>query len=249
MLQKTLISVAVSLSLAFASGCQSLSGVSADPDPRLQQEEINVEGSSYATACIVGAGVGLLACAIAGSDDASCYALAAAGGCGVGLAGNALLDNLRQNYATREAQLDALNAKINTNNEQASKLLKVANTVYNEDKQRLAQIKKEIAAGTMKKDDLEYTIARYNANIELLQENIEGHSKALESYQYARQGILDESRGNLTKAERQELAQCEKRIAELQRDIEAIRATCTNFIRDRDVLNLAANNTDVPISG
>lgn len=241
MLKNTVLSVAVSAALCFLSGCQSTGGASASPDPRLQQEEINVDGTSYATACVVGAGIGLIACALAGSDDASCYAIAAAGGCGVGMLGNALLDNLRKDYATREAQLDALISYISRNNEQASKMAKAAETVYKEDQARLAQIKKDIAAGTMQSKDLQYTIARYNANIKVLQENIAGHEKAIASYENARKGILADIKGKPTSAEQKRLKECEQRIASLQRDIEEIRSTCTDFIRDRDVLNLAAN--------
>lgn len=242
MIKHTLISIALSAALCFASGCQSLTGTSAEPDPRLQQEEINVDGTSYATACVVGAGIGLLACAIAGSDNASCYALAAAGGCGVGMLGNALLDNLRKDYATREAQLDALASYISRNNEQAAALARTAEQVYAEDKQRLAQIQKDIAAGNMQAKDVQYTIARYDANIKLLQENISGHEQALASYQNARQGIMDDAKGRFTAAERRQIAECDRKIAALQSDIEEIRSTCADFIHDRDVLNLAANN-------
>lgn len=242
MIKTTLLSAVVCAALCFSSGCQSLVSTSAEPDPRLQQEEINVEGSSYATACVVGAGIGLLACAIAGSDDASCYALAAAGGCGVAMAGNALLDNLRKQYATQEDQLDALAAYISRNNEQASRLAEVATQVYKENHQRLAQMKKDIAAGVLQKKDIEYEIARYDANIKLLQENINGHTKALASYTEVRNGLSQDSQKKFTAAEKKQLAECDKKIAALQRDIENIRKLCAEFINDRDVLNLAASN-------
>lgn len=243
MFKKTVLSVAVCVALSFMTGCQSLSGTSAKPDPRLQQEEINVDGTSYATSCAVGAGVGLLACALAGSDDASCYVAAAAAGCGVGMLGNALLDNLRKDYATREAQLDALISYVSRNNEQAQKLAAAAETVYKEDQQRLAQIKKDIASGSMQAKDIQYTIARYDANIDLLQDNIKGHEKAIESYENARKGIIADAKNKPSKAERKRIAEYDRRIAQLQKDIEEIRSTCSDFIRDRDVLKLAANQS------
>lgn len=246
---KSLLLSVIASCLLLSTGCQSLTGTSADPDPRLQKSEINVDNSSYATGCIVGAGAGLLICALSGSDNASCYAAAAMAGCGAGLLGNALLDNMRQNYATREQQLDALAEYIERNNQQASQMANAAQQVYKEDKQRLAQVQKDIVSGNIASKDVEYTIARYNANIKLLQENIAGHEQSLATYRQTRQGIVDEAKGRLNAAERRELAECDRKIASLQRDIEAIRSVCANFIHDRDVLNLAANNMQIKAAG
>lgn len=242
---KSLLLSVIAGCVLLSTGCQSLSGSSVDPDPRLQKSEINVDNSSYAVGCAVGAGAGLLACAIAGSDDATCYAAAAVAGCGAGLLGNALLDNMRQNYATREKQLDALASYIERNNQQASQMASAAQQVYKEDKQHLAQLQKDIAAGNAASKDVEYTLARYDANIKLLQENISGHEESLATYRQTRQGIVDDAKGKLSAAERKQLAECDRKIAALQNDIENIRSVCTDFIHDRDVLNLAANNTKI----
>lgn len=250
MLGNSLKYVALTLALSCMAGCQSIPGfgASADPDPRLEQEEINVEGSSYAAACVVGASVGLIACALAGSDNKNCYIAAAAAGCGVSMAGNALLDHVRSQYAQKEQQLDALASYIERNNQQASRMAEVAATVYREDKERFEQMQKDIQAGIAQKKDIEYSIARYDANIKVLQENIEGHSEALASYKRTRDGIMQDNQGKLTSAERKKIAECDKKIASLQKDIESIRSLCYEFISDRDVLNLAMNQTTIEAS-
>ncbi len=236
-LYKSLIAVAVSTSLALG-GCASTSafgGSSADPDPRLANDDFNVESSSYITACATGAAITGIGCILLvdSNQRAACIAAAAAG-CAVFMGGNALLDKLRSDYHSKEQQLDALLANMQSNNQKAIDMAAAAQAVYADDQKRMAKLQRDIKNHTAQKQELQQTIAQYDANIELLQDNLEVHLKSLDSYKTARNGIVNGQ--YLTKAEKQRLKECDQEIAELQQAVDDLRQSLEGYINARNVL-------------
>ena len=157
----TLLTSALIGALAL-SGCQSTSSLwgGVDPDPRLVNDDFSVSWTSYVTACATGALVsgGLCLLITDGDQKAACIAAAAAG-CAIGAASNALLDNLRQNYHTKEQQLDALIAKLEDDRQKAVYMAATANQVYAEDKAKLASLKKDIKSHKAQKAEIEHRSA------------------------------------------------------------------------------------------
>lgn len=235
---KTAVAVAVALSLGLG-GCVSNSGSSGSTgaDPRLANDDFNVDESSYAVACGVGAlAVGGLCLLIADSNNRAACIAAAGAGCLAGMGGNALLDNLRKDYHTEEQQLDALAATMESNNAKARSMASAAKSVYADDQAKLKNLEKQIKNGQAQKSDLQATIAQYDANIKLLQENIDSHTKSLDSYKTARNGIAKQ--GQLNDIERKKLKECDARIADLEKSIESIRTVLASYTESRNSLNL-----------
>ncbi len=224
------------------SGCKSTSFGGAEPDPRLENDDFSVSWTSYAMACAVGAlATGGICLLIADNDQRAACIAAAAAGCAIGAASNGLLDYLRSNYHTKEQQLDAMIAKLEEDRQKAVYMAATANQVYAEDKAKLKTLTADIKKHQAQKSEIEQRIAYYDANIEVLQGNLEYHEKALASYQEARQGIAD---GGTTDAERAKLKECDRQIAQLEKAIEEIRGAMLSYTEDRNVLNLSLENYD-----
>ncbi len=239
-LRTTLISAAL-CGLMTLSGCNSTFGgpSAGDADPRMTNDDFSVDQSSYATACVTGALITGATCLLLSGDKKAICLAAAAGGCAVFMGGNALLDSLRKNYHTREQQLDAFIDQMEQNRQKAAYMAATAEQVYQEDHAKLAEMKAEIEKNTADKKKLEKTIARYDGNILVLQDNISYHEKQLQLFQDTKSQIIAE--GAITKEQRKQLKECDREIAKLQANVDDMKNLLTNFTRDRDVLNIAAN--------
>lgn len=241
----TLLTSALIGALAL-SGCQSTSsswGSGAEADPRLQNDDFSVSWTSYAASCATGAALTGLTCLLITDSDqhAACIAAAAAG-CAIGMGTNALLDELRSNYHTKEQQLDALITQLEDDRQKAVYMAATANQVYAEDKAKLAALNKNIKSHQAQKSEIEQRIAYYDANIAVLQDNLDYHQKALASYQEARTGLASE--GRVSNSDRAKLKECDRQIAQLEDAIESIRGAMLSYTEDRNVLNLTLENYD-----
>ena len=238
-LKNTLLVSALTLSLALG-GCNSTSGVfggSADPDPRLTNKDFNVESSSYVTSCLVGAGLlGATCLFIADSSKRAICVAAAAAGCAAFMGGNALLDNLRESYHTKEAQLDALASRLSDNRQKALLMASAAKEVYKDDQVKFKQLQKDIKSNKASSEQIKKSIAQYDANIKVLKENIEYHEKSMESFRTAKTELVGKE--SLTAAERSKLKECDRQIVQLQKSIDDLRNVYAANVQDRNVLNL-----------
>lgn len=239
---KSLLALAVSASL-IASGCTSTSGgysggSSSNADPRMTGEGVDVNETSYITACLTGAALVGVACMfIADSDQRAVCIASAAAGCALFMGGNALLDNIRTQYHTREQQLDALIAEAQKSNQTAKNMAAASQAVYKDESKKFAQLQKDIKARKATKQQLNAQIAQYNGNIKMLEDNLDVHMKSLDSLKQARTGIVGNGKG-LTTAERQKLKECDQQIAALEKAVEEMRTSLEGFISQRNVLQV-----------
>lgn len=247
----TLAAIAV-CSMLTVTGCQStsMSGSSGSsgsynntqPDPSLTGEDRNLLESSYFQSCAMGAVIGGLGCLLVNPDNKAVCLATAAAGCGLFMGVNGVADKLRSDYASKEEQLDGLINYINEANTKAKLLAKAAKNDARENIATLKKIKKDLAAGKNKKLEAQKLIAQYDANIKLLQENINRHNQSLESFKYARNDLQQD--GRLTKEDRKKIAECDKKIKELQKSIATLEEAMLTYTEDRNVLNLALVNAE-----
>lgn len=160
--------------LVVLAGCQSTGSSGGGVDPRLaNNQDVEFFNKSGWQACAGGAALGALACAVSNSSNkAVCMAAAAVAGCGVGMGANAYLDNQRKKYASKELQLDAAIKDVESENARIQSATNVAKSVIASDKQTLTSIEKEMAAKSVKKDEVQKKIKGVDANIAYLRNTI-----------------------------------------------------------------------------
>ena len=168
------------------AGCQSTGSSSGGGvDPRLaNNQDVEFFNKSGWQACAGGAALGALACAVSNSSNkAVCMAAAAIAGCGVGMGANAYLDNQRKKYASQELQLDAAIKDVESENARIQNATNVAKSVIASDKKTLASIEKDMAAKTVKKDEVQKQIKGVDANIAYLRNTITDMKKHEKQWQ------------------------------------------------------------------
>lgn len=235
------LAVALCASLAL-TGCSSNSvSFPDDADPRLTNQEFSVQPASYGVACLAGAAVVVTACIIQGRSREVCLA-AAAIGCAVAMGANALMDRLRSSYNTREGQLDGLIADMESNRQKAAMMASTAQAVYAEDKKKFKLLKAQIKKNKADKADLENTVARYDANIKVLKDNISYHERSIASYARVQEKLSAD--GDITLEEKKRLRECDKQIARLKKSIKEIESAYLAYSEDSNVLHLALNGGD-----
>ena len=220
---KFLTVIATSVALAL-TGCASTSGSGddydySDADPSLTKDEANFFSESGWTACAVGAGAGALACIIRGGnakDMLTCAAIAVPVGCGLFMGGNYLLDELRVNYKTKEAQLNHMSSLVKKDNEKLASLNKSATDLLARDKAALAQMEKDLTKGTITADDMHIKATQMDSNIKFLNESIKVAQERLKTYNQTRDELLTNQKGgkeSLSAADKKALAALDKQIA------------------------------------
>ncbi len=223
----TAMAAAVCLLLSGCAGTAGGSGYDySDADPSLTKNETNFFSESGWQACAIGAVVGLGACMFAGNDASSrltCAALAVPAGCGIFMGGNYLLDEMRVNYKTKEEQLDRMAQLVAKDNAKLSALNRDAQALLEKDKENLARLERQITDGSVNSDELNAKLADYNSNITYLQKNAAEAQKRLDQYKDVRAKLLFTDDGKqelqLTAAQREELAQLDAEIADLEESI------------------------------
>lgn len=204
-----------------------------------QSRDVEVNSSSYAVSCGVGAVLAGGVCLLIVDKDkrAACIAASAAG-CVAGMGTNALLDNIRNNYHSREQQLDALIIEAQKRKQAAESMAEITHKVSKELTQAFKRTQNNIKRNRVSKQQLEAQVSRYDGNIKVLQNNLQSHQESLANLQTARKGIVGDER-SLTAQEKQQLQKCDRDIAALEASINEMRGALQDFVSQRDVLNLA----------
>lgn len=153
-----------------AGGAQSGGGA----DPRLtSNDSAQFFSKSGWQACAGGALVGVLGCQLGNpSDKKNCMLKAALAGCGVAMGVNYYLDQRRSEYSNNEQRLNAMLADVREDNRKLQSLTQTARTVMAEDRQQIAQIKKDIAAKKVDRSKAQQQIAEIDANTNYLKKSL-----------------------------------------------------------------------------
>ncbi|PMZ63872.1 hypothetical protein C1X25_27535, partial [Pseudomonas sp. GW247-3R2A] len=133
------------------TGCantgSSMLGGSEGADPRLTQgNDAEFFSKSGYQACAVGAGVGILGCALSNSSNKAVCAIAAGiTACGVAMGANYYLDQRRSEYSDTTTRLAKMNSDVEQDTQNVIARTATAQQVINDDQAQIAQIKKDIA--------------------------------------------------------------------------------------------------------
>jgi uncharacterized protein HemX len=143
-------------------------------DPRLaNSRSAEFFSTSGWQACAGGAGVGILACMLGNpSNKAQCMLVSAAVLCGVGMGANYYMDYLRNQYANDEQRLDAMTADVRKDNQELRALTQSSRSVINDDKQKIAQIKKANTANQQQRSQAQRQLAQIDANTAFLRDKL-----------------------------------------------------------------------------
>lgn len=206
------------------AGCQSTGGIgkSGEVDSRLaNNQDVEFFNKSGWQACAGGAAIGAVACMLTNSSNkAVCAAAAAIAGCGIGVGTNAYLDNQRKKYASQELQLNAAIKDVQTENTRIQNATNVAKSVIASDKATLAKLNKDIAAKTVKKDELQKQVKDVDANIAYLRNTITDMKKHGKQWQDV-SGEMSKT-GSDTATLDTEIAQMHKNIDSLQQELDSL---------------------------
>ncbi|WP_338803477.1 hypothetical protein WDV76_15275 [Xenorhabdus griffiniae] len=224
MVLKSIRSMVSICMIFFLAGCQTLQSPFAQSggvDSRLtQSKDVEFFNKSGWQACIAGAATGALACALASDHKAICIAAAAILGCGVGVGANAYLDNQRKQYATKEQLLVASINDVKAENKRIQNVTATAKEVIAADKRTLANLKKNIVAKTVKRDQMQKELAGLDANIAYLRNTIK-EMKAHEKQWNEVSSLMVKDKIR-TKDLDNQIVQMRKNIGTLQQELDSL---------------------------
>ncbi|ROP58180.1 hypothetical protein EDF81_3343 [Enterobacter sp. BIGb0383] len=221
---KSLRTATTAIFIVALVGCQSSGGLgnSGGVDSRLaNNQDVEFFNKSGWQACAGGAAVGAIACALSNSSNkAVCMVAAAIAGCGIGVGANAYLDNQRNKYASKELQLNAAIRDVQSENRRIQGATSTAKSVIASDKATLARLNKEIAAKSVKQDDLKKQVKGIDANIAYLRNTITDMKKHGTQWTDV-SGEMSKS-GSDTATLDTEIAQMHKNIDSLQQELDSL---------------------------
>lgn len=215
--------LALGMALLLA-GCQSTNyyGSSGNVDPRLKNNSsAKFFSKSGFQACAGGALLGLVACQASNSSDkGACMIAAAVAGCGAGMGANYYLDSQRAKYANAEERLNAAIADVQKDNQQLQMLSDTARSVIDDDKRKLAQIQRDIASNTLKRDQARKDIASIDANTAYLQKSLADVRKKKEEWQKV--ALAERNSGARVDALNAEINRMQQQIVSLESEIDQL---------------------------
>ncbi|MBU3827525.1 MAG: hypothetical protein IAA31_08595 [Candidatus Anaerobiospirillum merdipullorum] len=240
------LSAAMLAALLACSGCasnsagQGGSNYSYDGvDPTLTQDDANFFSESGWTACAIGAGVGAGLCLLLGHDaDARlrCVAMAVPAGCGIFMGGNYLLDELRVNYKTKEAQLDHMTQLVEQDNRKLTNLNDQMQKLLDKDKQELSRLERGLADGSVQYDTLQQKLGQMDKNIDYMQRSIKVAQDRLDDYKQVRQALLQDGSTRMTAAGQQQLKELNTAIADMEAAIDLAMQNQLAYAQERSSL-------------
>lgn len=168
----------------FLVGCQSIGGGGA-VDPRLTTgDTAQFFSKSGLQACAVGAGAGILACAVSNAGNkAACMAIAAVAGCGIGAGANYLLDSRRAKYSNQEQLIGSFIADVQADNDSLKKRIAVTSVVMRENKQALIALQQKVANKQIDAKGVASQLDGINANKTYLENELKNVNGRIDGFQ------------------------------------------------------------------
>lgn len=208
------------------TGCQTTglsSGANQAPvDPRLaNSSSAQFFSKSGWQACAGGALAGVLACQLGNpSQKSQCMIAAGLVGCGVGMGANYYLDNQRSKYANAEDRLDATIADVRKDNQELQMLSDTARTVIADDKRKIKQIKADIAANKVQRDQAQKQIAEIDANTAYLKKSLA--NVRTKQQEWTKVASVERNSGARTDTLDAEIGKMQKQVAQLESEIDQL---------------------------
>jgi septal ring factor EnvC (AmiA/AmiB activator) len=220
------------------TGCantgSSMLGESGGADPRLTQgQDAEFFSKSGYQACAMGAGVGILACALSNSSNkAVCAVAAGITACGVAMGANYYLDQRRSEYADTTTRLAKMNSDVELDTQNVIARTATAQQVINDDQAQIAQIKKDIANKKVDKAKAQVQIAEIDSNIARLRKDL-GNMRTKVT-EYTKVADAERAQG----ASGAEIKQVDMNIMKLNQKVAALQKEVDGLYSQRSAITL-----------
>ncbi|CAN7171987.1 hypothetical protein [Pseudomonas umsongensis] len=193
-------------------------------DPRLTQgNDAEFFSKSGYQACAVGAGVGILACALSNSNNKTvCVIAAGITACGVAMGANYYLDQRRAEYADTTTRLAKMNSDVEQDTQKVIARTATAQQVINDDHAQIAQIKKDIANKRVDRNRAQAQIAGIDSDIARLRKDLANMRTKVTEYRK----VADAERSQGSSAEIRQvemnIQRMNQKVVSLQKEVDAL---------------------------
>jgi len=210
------------------TGCantgSSMLGEGDGADPRLTQgNDAEFFSKSGYQACAVGAGIGILACALSNSNNKTvCVVAAGITACGVAMGANYYLDQRRAEYADTSTRLAKMNSDVEQDTQKVIARTATAQQVISDDQAQIAQIKKDIANKKVDRNKAQAQIAGIDSDIARLRKDLANMRTKVTEYSK----VADAERSQGTSAEIRQvdmnIQKMNQKVVTLQKEVDAL---------------------------
>lgn len=210
------------------TGCantgSSMLGSSDGADPRLTQgNDAQFFSKSGYQACAVGAGVGILSCALSNSNNkAVCAVAAGVLACGVAMGANYYLDQRRSEYADTTQRLQKMNSDVEQDTQNVITRTATAQQVIKDDQARIAQIKQDMASKKLDKAKAQVQIAQIDQNITRLRKDL-GNMRTKVT-EYTKVADMERQQGSSAEIKQVDMSilKLNEKVASLQKEVDGL---------------------------
>lgn len=225
-----LMAVSVGITGCASTGSSMLGG--AQLDPRLtESNDAEFFSKSGYQACAGAAALGVAACLIgaSGSDKLTCAVIAGVAACGIAMGTNYYLDYRRSQYKSTGAMLDAVTKDVEQDTQKLQQRSQTLQAVIESDKQKLAQLRREVAQGKLSQADAQKQLRNVDADIAKIKEEQDKIDDRIAAYREASASSKDGSRADIRKLDAQ--------IGKLQAEATKLRKAMSTLTAQRDSLD------------
>ncbi|NWC93369.1 MULTISPECIES: hypothetical protein [unclassified Pseudomonas] len=193
-------------------------------DPRLTQgSDAQFFSKSGYQACAVGAGIGILSCALSNSSNkAVCAVAAGITACGVAMGANYYLDQRRSEYSNTGQRLTKMNNDVQQDTQNVIARTATAQQVINDDQTRIAQIKQAMASGKINKAKAQTDIAEIDNNIAIMRKDLANMRNKASEYAKVAQQERQDGAGPEIKQVDASIAKMNEKVAALQKEVDGL---------------------------
>lgn len=208
-------------------GCASTGSSMLDTgktDPRLTQgNDAQFFSKSGYQACAVGAGVGILTCALSNSSNkAVCAVAAGITACGVAMGANYYLDQRRSEYADTGQRLSKMNSEVQQDTQNVIARTETAQQVINDDQVRIAQIKQAMASKKLNAEKAKTDLAEIDNNIAIMRKDLTNMRNKATEYAKVAQRERQDGAGVEIKQVDASIAKMNQKVAALQKEVDGL---------------------------
>lgn len=193
-------------------------------DPRLTQgNDAKFFSTSGLTACAAAAGVGVLACAVSNSGDKTkCMVVAGIAACGVAMGANYYYDHRRSQYANTAERLKVMGDEVRADTEKVAMRTNTLQQVINDDKQRIADLKKAYQAKTIDRAAAQKQLSEVDANLALMRKDLAGMRNKAGEYQKTAELERQNGAGRDIEKIDAEITKMNSKVVALQKEVDGL---------------------------